>query len=161
MGAYTGAQLLTRLLALVLGMAGGLCQTVWSQVVGMRCGSATVGEYVLHTECLAWTELFLRFPQDIAAQMVSLTLACSIAGFVAGLGGMWRPLWAAPLFLLLAAVNLGLVIFAAAAADQKSVALMLASLSVAVPAICGALLWWRGEYRVPGRRNVSLGDIRP
>ena len=111
MGAYTSTQLMVRLLALLLGLAGGLCQTVWSQVVGMRCGATEIGEYVFHTECLAWTELFLRFPQDASAQMVSIVLAAAIAGMVAGLGGMWRSRWAALLFLLLAAWNLGLLVY--------------------------------------------------
>ena len=161
MGAYTSSQLITRLLALVLGLAGGLCQTVWSQVVGMRCGATEVGEYVFHLECLPWTQLFLRFPEDVASQMVSLVLACAIAGFVAGLGGMWRPHWAALLFLLLAAVNLALVIYAAATGDQKGIALILSALSVAMPALCGLLLWWRGEYRAPRRQSAALADIRP
>ena len=112
MGAYTSTQLMVRLVALLLGLAGGLCQTVWSQVVGMRCGATQIGEYVFHTECLPWTELFLRFPQDVSPQMVSLVLAAAIAGFVAGLGGMWRARWAGVLFLLLAAWNLGLLLFA-------------------------------------------------
>ncbi len=161
MGAYTSSQLIIRLLALALGLSGGLCQTVWSQVVGMRCGSAQVGEYVIFTRCEAWTELFLRFPQDVAPQMVSLVLACAIAGFVSGLGGMWRPRWAALLFLLLAAANLGLVIYAGATGDQKDIALILAVLSVAVPAISGVLLWWRGEYRLSRRQADALADIRP
>ena len=161
MGAYTSSQLITRLLALMLGMAGGLCQTVWSQVVSMRCGATAVGEYVFHLECLPWTELFLRFPQDVATQMVSLVLACAIAGFVAGLGGMWRPRWAALLFLLLAVVNLGLVIYGSATGDQKGIAVTLAALSVIVPAICGLLLWWRGEYRAPRRQSGAITDNRP
>ena len=160
MGAYTSSQLITRLLALTLGMAGGLCQTVWSQVVGMRCGATAVGEYVFHMECLPWTELFLRFPEGVASQMVSLVLACAIAGFVAGLGGMWRPHWSALLFLLLAVVNLALVIYATATGDQKGIALILSALSVIVPTICGALLWWRGEYRAPRRQTAALGNTR-
>ena len=161
MGAYTSTQLMVRLLALLLGLAGGLCQTVWSQVVGMRCGAAQIGEYVFHTECLAWTELFLRFPQDASAQMVSIVLAAAIAGMVAGLGGMWRARWAGVLFLLLAAVNLGLLIFAVTAMDQKGIAIILAALSIAVPALCGALLWWRGEYRASRGATRAWGDVRP
>lgn len=161
MGAYTSSQLIIRLLALALGLTGGLCQTVWSQVVGMRCGAAQVGEYVIFTKCEAWTELFLRFPDHVAAQMVSLVLAGAIAGIVAGLGGMWRPRWAALLFVLLAAVNLGLVIYGSGAGDQKGIAIILAALSVAVPALCSVLLWWRGEYRVPRRQPAGAADIRP
>ena len=161
MGAYTSTQLIIRLLALGLGLAGGLCQTVWSQVVGMRCGAAQVGEYVFHTECLAWTELFLRFPQDASAQMVSVVLAAAIAGMVAGLGGMWRARWGGALFLLLAVWNLGLLVFAVAVMDQKSIAVILAVLSVAAPALSGVLLWWRGEYRAPRRNIAPAGDIRP
>ena len=161
MGAYTSAQLIARLLALLLGLAGGLSQTVWSQVVSMRCGAARIGEYVFHTDCVAWTELFVRFPQDMSAQMVSLVLAGAIAGMVAGLGGMWRPHWGALLFILLAALNLGLVVFGAATFEQKGIALILAVLSVAVPALCGLLLWWRGEYRAPRRQPAAAGDIRP
>lgn len=152
MGAYTSTQLMVRLLALLLGLAGGLCQTVWSQVVGMRCGAAQIGEYVFHTECLAWTELFLRFPQDASSEMVSIVLAAAIAGMVAGLGGMWRARWAGVLFLLLAVCNLALLVFAATTMEQKGIALILAVLPVAVPALCAALLWWRGEYR-PARRQ--------
>lgn len=161
MGAYTSTQLMIRLLTLLLGLAGGLCQTVWSQVVGMRCGAAQVGEYVFHTECLAWTELFLRFPQDASTQMVSIVLAAAIAGMVAGLGGMWRARWAALLFLLLAAWNLGLLIYAVTGMDQKGIAIVLAALSIAVPALCAALLWWRGEYRATRRTIAPAGDIRP
>ena len=153
MGAYTGTQMLIRLVTLLLGLAGGLCQTVWSQVVGMRCGAAQIGEYVFHTECLPWTELFLRFPQDASTYMVSLVLAASIAGMVAGIGGMWRARWAAVLFALLAVFNLGLLIFATATFDQKGIAVILAILSIAVPALCALLLWWRGEYR-PTRRTA-------
>ena len=161
MGAYTSSQLIIRLLALALGMAGGLCQTVWSQVVGMRCGDAQVGEYVIFTKCEAWTELFLRFPEDAAMRMVSLVLACAIAGFVAGLGSMWRPHWAALLFLLLAVVNLGLVMYASATGDQKGIAMILAALSVVVPVICSVLLWWRGEYRVSRQQAAEIADNRP
>ena len=161
MGAYTSTQLMVRLVALLLGMSGGLCQTVWSQVVGMRCGAAQIGEYVFHTECLAWTELFLRFPQDTSAQMVSIVLAGAIAGFVAGLGGMWRARWAGALFFLLAVWNLGLLLFAITSADQKSIAVILAIVSVAVPAFCGILLWWRGEYRGARGTTRAWGDIRP
>ena len=151
MGAYTSSQLITRLATLMLGLVGGLCQTVWAQVVGMRCGPAQVGEYVVFTECLPWTELFLRFPEDAGSQMGSLVLACALAGFVAGVGGMWRPRWAALLFALLAAANLGLALFAAATEEQKGIAVILVALSVIVPAVCGGLLWWRGEYRAPRR----------
>lgn len=151
MGAYTSAQLYIRLIALGLGILGGLCQTVWSQVVGMNCGAANVGEYVFHTECLAWTELFLSFPQSVSGEMVSVTLAGAIAGFVAGVGSMWRPRWAALLFFVLAALNLVLVAWAAATEEQTGIALGLGALAVAVPLACGALLWWRGEYRAPPR----------
>lgn len=161
MGAYTSTQLIVRLVALLLGLAGGLCQTVWSQVVGMRCGATQIGEYVFHTECLPWTELFLRFPQDASPQMVSLVLAAAIAGFVAGLGGMWRARWAGVLFLLLAAWNLGLLLFAATTVDQKGIAVILAIVSVAVPAFCGVLLWWRGEYRASRRQTAVAGDTGP
>lgn len=161
MGAYTSTQLMVRLLALLLGLAGGLCQTVWSQVVGMRCGATEIGEYVFHTECLAWTELFLRFPQDVSAQMVSIVLAAAIAGMVAGLGSMWRARWAALLFMLLAVWNLGLLVFAVTGMDQKGIAIILAVLSVAVPALCGVLLWWRGEYRASRRQPAATGDTGP
>ena len=161
MGAYTSTQLIVRLLALLLGLAGGLCQTVWSQVVGMRCGATEIGEYVFHTECLAWTELFLRFPQDASAQMVSIVLAAAIAGMVAGLGGMWRARWAALLFLLLAIWNLGLLVYAVSGMDQKGIAIILAVLSIAAPALCGALLWWRGEYRASRRQPAAAGDAGP
>ena len=161
MGAYTSTQLMVRLLALLLGLAGGLCQTVWSQVVGMRCGAAQIGEYVFHTECLAWTELFLRFPQDASTQMVSVVLAAAIAGMVAGLGGMWRARWGGVLFLLLAVWNLALLVFAVTTMDQKGIAVILAALSVGVPALCGALLWWRGEYRVSRGTTRAWGDVRP
>ena len=79
--------------------------------------------------------------------MVSIVLAAAIAGMVAGMGGMWRARWAALLFLLLAAWNLGLLIYAVTGMDQKGIAIVLAVLSIAVPGLCGALLWWRGEYR--------------
>ncbi len=153
MGAYTSSQLMARLLALLLGLAGGLCQTVWSQVIGMRCGSARVGEYVIHTECVAWTELFLRFPQEASSPMVSVALAAAIAGMVAGVGGMWRPRWAAPLFLLVTVWNLGMLTFAMTSVEQKGIAVMLGALSMVVPGLCGALLWWRGEY-LPQRRTM-------
>jgi len=127
----------------------------------MRCGAAQIGEYVFHTECLAWTELFLRFPQDVSPQMVSIVLAAAIAGMVAGLGGMWRARWAALLFLLLAVWNLGLLIYAVTGMDQKGIAIILAVLSIAVPALCGALLWWRGEYRASRRQPAATGDTGP
>ncbi len=158
MGAYTGAQLMTRLLALALGLAGGLSETVWSHVVGMRCGAVKVGEYVLYTDCLPWTELFLRFPEHLGSQMVSLLMAGAIAGLVAGFVGMWRPLWAAVLFLLLALLNLGLSAFAAATVEQKGIALGLAVLAVVVPAVCAIILWWRGEYRVRRRPATLTGE---
>ena len=160
MGAYTSTQLMVRLLALLLGLAGGLCQMVWSQVVGMRCGATQIGEYVFHTECVAWTELFLRFPQDANTQMVSFVLAAAIAGIVAGLGGMWRSRWASLLFLILAVWNLGLVVYGVSSMDQKQIAVILAILSVAVPVICGVVLWWRGEYRV-SRHQTAAGDAGP
>ncbi|MCY4416713.1 MAG: hypothetical protein OXE87_10460 [Chloroflexi bacterium] len=161
MGAYTSTQLIVRLLTLLLGLAGGLCQTVWSQVVGMRCGAAQIGEYVFHTDCLPWTELFLRFPQDSSTEMVSVVLAAAIAGMVAGLGGMWRARWAAVLFLLLAVWNVGLLVYAVTGMDQKPIAVILAFVSVAVPAICAVLLWWRGEYRAPRRQSAVAGDTGP
>ena len=162
MGAYTGTQLMVRLIALALGITGGLCQTVWSQVVGMRCGATRVGEYVFHTECLAWTELFLRFPEAFAAEMVSVVLAGAIAGFVAGILGMWRTRWGMALFLLLAALNLVLVVYAAGTMDQKPIAIFLALISILAPALCGGLLWWRGEHRAGRRRQpVSASDARP
>ena len=157
MGAYTSEQMLARLLALALGMAGGLCQTVWSQVVGMRCGSAQVGEYVFHTECVAWTELFLRFPQGVAGEMTSLTLAGAIAGFVAAGAGMWRPRWGALLFAALAALNLALAAGAALTETQRDIALALGALAVAAPAVSGGLLWRWGEYRAPTRRATAAG----
>ena len=160
MGAYTSTQLIVRLLALLLGLAGGLCQTVWSQVVGMRCGATQIGEYVFHTDCLAWTELFLRFPEDANTQMVSFVLAAAIAGMVAGMAGMWRARWAGTLFLLLAVWNLGLLVYANATVDQKSIAVILAGISIGVPAFCGVLLWWRGEYRAR-RDGSATGDFRP
>lgn len=161
MGAYTSSQLYVRLITLALGMLGGLCQTVWSQVVGMNCGSVQIGEYVFHTECLAWTELFLRYPPSIAAELVSVVLAGSIAGFIAGAGGMWRARWAAVLFLALAVANLCLIIAAAATADQHGKALLLSALAVIIPLVCGALLWWRGEYRAPRRSATVIADSRP
>ena len=161
MGAYTSTQLIVRLLTLLLGLAGGLCQTVWSQVVGMRCGAAQIGDYVFHTDCLPWTELFLRFPQDSSTEMVSVVLAAAIAGMVAGLGGMWRARWAAVLFLLLAVWNVGLLVYAVTGMDQKPIAVILAFVSVAVPAICAVLLWWRGEYRAPRRQSAVAGDTGP
>ena len=157
MGAYTSEQMLARLLALALGMAGGLCQTVWSQVVGMRCGSAQVGEYVFHTECLAWTELFLRFPQGVSGEMTSLTLAGAIAGFAAAGAGMWRPRWGALLFLALAGLNLGLGIAATLTEEQHGIAVTLGTLAVAAPAIGGVALWRWGEYRAPPRRAAAAG----
>lgn len=161
MGAYTSSQLITRLLALALGITGGLCQAVWSHVAGTACGSTAVGEYVFYMDCPPWMELFLRFPESVATQIVGLVLACAIAGFVAGLGSMWRPRWAALLFLLLAVVNLGLVIYGAATGDQKGIAVTLAVLSVIVPAISALLLWWRGEYRAPRRQSGAIADNRP
>lgn len=160
MSAYTGAQLLTRLLALALGLAGGLCQTVWSQVVGMRCGAAVVGEYVFHTECLAWTELFLRFPQAAADEMVSVVLVGAIAGFVAGIGGMWRPRWAALLFGALALLNLGLAGYAAVSGAQAGIALGLGALAVIAPAGAGVALWLRGEYRPASAAARGAGAAR-
>ena len=71
MGAYTSSQLYTRLVALAIGLIGGLCQTVWAQVIGMNCGATQIGEYVIHTECLAWTELFLRYPPEFVGAMAS------------------------------------------------------------------------------------------
>ena len=160
MGAYTSSQLYVRLITLLLGMLGGLCQTVWSQVVGMNCGSVQIGEYVFHTECLAWTELFLRFQSAVASEMVSVVLAGSIAGFIAGAGGMWRARWAAVIFLLLAVANLGMIVMATATEDQHGKAVLLSALAVMVPLICSALLWWRGEYRAP-RRRAAIADSRP
>ena len=124
MGAYTSSQLITRLLALALGMAGGLCQTVWSQVVSMRCGATAVGEYVFHLECLPWTQLFLRFPQDVATQWWP-GAGLRHRWVYCRLWQLWRPRWAALLFALLAVVNLGLVIYAAATGDQKGIAVTL------------------------------------
>ena len=160
MAAYTSAQLSIRLIALALGLLGGLCQTVWSQVVGMNCGSVRVGEYVFHTECLAWTELFLRFPQAAGSEMVSVVLAGAIAGFIAGVGGMWRARWAGLLFFLLAVANLGLVVGAAATEEQRGIALALGAVAVTVPLICGALLWWRGEYRAPRATSAPSATDR-
>ena len=161
MGAYTGTQLMVRLTALLLGLAGGLCQTVWSQVVGMRCGSHQIGEYVFHTDCLPWTELFLRFPQDTNTWMVSFVLGAAILGMVAGLGGMWRARWAALVFMLLAAWNLGLLVFATTSGDQKGIAVILALLSIGVPVLCGVILWWRGEYHANRRQTAVAGDTGP
>ena len=160
MGAYTSSQLYVRLITLALGMLGGLCQTVWSQVVGMNCGSVQIGEYVFHTECLAWTELFLRYQPGIASEMVSVVLAGSIAGFIAGAGGMWRARWAAILFLAVAVANLGMIILAITTGEQFLKAVLLSGLAVVVPAICSMLLWWRGEYRAP-RRSAAVADSRP
>lgn len=160
MGAYTSSQLYVRLIALALGLLGGLSQTVWSQVVGMNCGSVEIGEYVFHTECLAWTELFLRYPPSVADEMVSVVLAGSIAGFIAGAGGMWRARWAALLFLLVAFANLGMIILATATQEQYGKAVALSALAVLVPLAAGAFLWWRGEYRGP-RRNPVIADSRP
>lgn len=161
MGAYTSSQLYVRLIALALGMSGGLCQTVWSQVVGMNCGAVQIGEYVFHTECLTWTELFLRFPSSIASEMVSVVLAASIAGFIAGAGGMWRAKWAAVIFLSLAVANLFIIIGAITTEDQHAKAVGLSVLAVAVPLICGVLLWWRGEYRAPRRSATVIADSAP
>ena len=161
MGAYTSSQLYVRLITLALGMLGGLCQTVWSQVVGMNCGSVEIGEYVFHTECLAWTELFLRYPSSVASEMVSVVLAASVAGFIAGAGGMWRARWAAILFLLLAFANLFIIVAAITTEDQYAKAVALSVLAVAVPLICGILLWWRGEYRAPRRGAAAIADSRP
>ena len=161
MGALTSSQLYARLIALALGILGGLCQTVWSQVVGMNCGSVEIGEYVFHTECLAWTEWFLRYPPGTAAELVSVVLAGSIAGFIAGAGGMWRPRWAAVLFLALGVANLGLIIGAAMTAEQHGKALGLSVLAVAVPLLCGALLWRYGEYRGRRRPAAAIADRRP
>ena len=161
MGAYTSSQVYIRLIALALGILGGLCQTVWSQVVGMNCGSVEIGEYVFHTECLAWTELFLRYPPSIASEMVSVVLAGSIAGFIAGAGGMWRARWAAILFFALAVANLCMIVAAAFAEDQYSKAILLGVLAVAVPLASGALLWWRGEYRAPRRSPTVIADSSP
>ena len=161
MGAYTTSQLYVRLVALALGMLGGLCQTVWSQVVGMNCGSVQIGEYVFHTECLAWTELFLRFPSSVASEMVSVVLGASVAGFIAGAGGMWRARWAAIIFLLLAVANLSIIITAITTEDQYPKAVGLSVLAVAVPLICGVLLWWRGEYRAPRRSAAAIADSTP
>lgn len=158
MGAYTSAQLFARLIALALGMLGGLCQTVWSQVVGMNCGSVQIGEYVFHTECLAWTELFLRFPQSVAPEMVSVVLAGAIAGFIAGIGGMWLSRWAALLFILLSAANLALVIGAATTEEQQTIAVILGAVAVVVPLVGGALLWRWGEYRAPRRRPAIVSE---
>ncbi len=126
----------------------------------MNCGSVQIGEYVFHTECLGWTELFLRFPPLIAGEMVSVVLAGSIAGFIAGAGGMWRARWAAALFLALGVANLGMIIAATSTEEQYSKAILLSALAVVVPLICGALLWWRGEYRAP-RRSAAIADSRP
>ena len=161
MGAYTSTQLYVRLITLLLGMLGGLCQTVWSQVVGMNCGSVQIGEYVFHTECLAWTELFLRYQPTVASEMVSVVLAGSVAGFIAGAGGMWRARWAAVLFSALAIANLGMVIMAITTEEQHGKAVLLSALAIAVPLACGALLWWRGEYRAPRRRATAIADSRP
>ncbi len=161
MGAYTSTQLMVRLVALLLGLAGGLCQMVWSQVVAMRCGATQIGDYVFHTECVAWTELFLRFPQDVSTQMVSIVLAAAIAGILAGLGGMWRARWSSVLFLMLAAWNVGLLIYGITAMEQKGIAIILAFVAVGVPAFCGVLLWWRGEYHPSRRQSAVAGDTGP
>ena len=72
-----------------------------------------------------------------------------------------RARWAAVLFLLLAVWNIGLLVYAVTGMDQKPIAVILALVSVAVPAICAVLLWWRGEYRAPRRQSAVAGDTGP
>ena len=149
MGAYTNKQMFARLFALALGVLGGLCQTIWSQVVSLNCEPTSIGEFVFHTECHAWTELFLSFPQDAPVDMVSIVLAGAIAGFVAGAGAMWKPNWAAILFLGLAMANLAIVAGAVAVMDQDKLAVALGLLSIAVPLVCAGVAWRWGEFRGP------------
>ena len=160
MGAYTSSQLYTRLIALAMGLIGGLCQTVWAQVIGMNCGAIQIGEYVVHTECLAWTDLFLRYPQEATGAMGSVVLGGAIAGFVAGFGSMWRPRWAAILYAALALANLLMIFGAAATQDQYGKALALSALAVAAPLAAGLLLWQRGEYRAPTPSAVVADSER-
>lgn len=132
---------------MAIGLIGGLCQTVWSQVVGMNCGAIQVGEYVVHTECLAWTELFLRYPQGAAGLMTGAVLGGAVAGFVAGIGSMWQPRWASFLYGALAIANLFMILTAVATEEQYAKAVGLSALAIVAPLCAGWLLWWRGEYR--------------
>ena len=51
--AHTSTQNYARLVAMAMGLIGGLCHTDWSRVVGMNWGASQVGECVVHTEYLA------------------------------------------------------------------------------------------------------------
>lgn len=147
MGAYTTSQLTSRLTALLLGLCGGLCQLVWSHAIGMNCDATLLGDFVMHFQCPAWTELLLKFPPSAAPTLEAATLAAGIAGFAAGAGAMWRPRWAALLFAGLAAANLIMVVGAMAAGQQDGRAIGLAALAVAVPLAAAGLAWRWGEYR--------------
>ena len=147
MGAYTTSQLTSRLTALLLGLCGGLCQLVWSHAIGMNCDATLLGDFVMHFQCPAWTELLLKFPPSSAPTLEAATLAAGIAGFTAGAGAMWRPRWAAMLFAGLAVANLVMVAGAMAAGQQDGRAIGLATLAVLVPLAAAGLAWRWGEYR--------------
>lgn len=148
MGAYTTSQLLSRLAALLLGLLGGLCQLVWSHVIGMNCDPTQLGEYVMIFQCPAWTELFLRFPATAAPTLESVAMAAGIAGLLAGAGALWRPRWSALLFAALAAANLALVAGAIiSAAEGQGLAAGLSILAIIVPLSAAAIAWRWGEYR--------------
>ena len=93
--------------------------------------------------------MFLSFPQDAPVDMVSIVLAGAIAGFVAGAVAMWKPNWAAILFLGLAMANLAMVAGAVAAMDQDKLAVALGVLPIAVPLVCAGVAWRWGEFRGP------------
>lgn len=148
MGAYTTSQLLSRLAALLLGLLGGLCQLVWSHVIGMNCDPTQLGEYVMIFQCPSWTELFLRFPAAAAPALESVALAAGIAGLLAGGGAVWRPRWSALLFAALAAVNLALVAGAVVSAgERQGLAAGLGILAIVIPLAAAAIAWRWGEYR--------------
>lgn len=147
MGAYTTSQLTSRLTALLLGLFGGLCQLVWSHTIGMHCDATLLGDIVMHFQCPAWTELFLKYPPSAAPPLEAATLAAGIAGFAAGAGAMWRPPWAALLFAALAAVNLAFVSGALTAGEQDGRAIGLSALAVVVPLVAAGITWRWGEYR--------------
>lgn len=147
MGAYTTSQLTSRLTALLLGLCGGLCQLVWSHTIGMDCDATLRGDFVMHFQCPAWTELFLKFPPSAAPTLEAATLAAGIVGFAAAAGAMWRPRWAAMLFAALAAANLAFVAGALTAGEQDGRAIGLATLAVIVPLVAAGITWRWGEYR--------------
>lgn len=152
MGAYTSTQLMVRLAALGFGLLGGLCQVIWSQVVGMGCGATELGSYVFHLKCPPWTELFLKFPDDISPEMVSVVLAAAIVGFLASAAVLWRPRWGALMFVTLSIANLAMVVGAIASVDQDGLSSGLGILAIVVPLACALVAWRWGEYRV--RRAV-------